>query len=188
MKSNLGSKAILIIMTVVAVVGLMIYAFLFHAMQKSHERIMSYTNDVERADQIIIEEASLKRTIAEIGPDLEKIRSYQVSSDGVVGFIEMIERLGKDSGVGAKIDSVNVVAQTEEASSTDESLMLSLSFSGSWKNCMHFVSLLESLPYDISISRLGLATNLETIESMGAKKQGVLPWSGKATLKIVKQK
>ncbi len=178
----------LLIMTLLVAGALAVYVFLFHAMQKSHERIAAYTEDVKIAEDAVLHEVALKRTVAEIGPDLEKVRAYQISPDGVVDFIEMIEALGKESGVVATIGSVNVLPSAVAASSTVESLNLSVKFVGSWKNGMHFLTLLESLPYDLSIEGLSLSSSFDPAESEAVKTPRVLQWDGKATFTVVKQK
>lgn len=180
MKLN-RTTTLFIFFLILTVFWAVVYSFVFKEMGKTHQRIASDVAEGERIEGETRRASALKKLVDDIAPQTEKINSYYVSGDGTVSFIEMVESLGKDAGVLATISSV---------SDADQKLHLVVTYEGSWQNCMHFISLVQTLPYDISINRLGLNTNLEQIEFGSGKiksKKG-LTWQGKLELDVLEKK
>jgi len=195
---NLGTKTLFVISLGFLIVVIVVYGLLFRAMQKSNERIVKYKQEIVQSENRELHQKSLVALVEDIGPSVEKLDSYYVSADGVVSFIEMLEKLGTSSGVAVSIDSVMVgdqggVSPDTTASSTTEKLRLSVSFTGSWKNDIHFETLLENLPYNVFIKNLNLSTSFEnttafSTPSVSKKSPPEAEWKGKVVIDVIKLK
>jgi hypothetical protein len=82
--------------------------------------------------------------------DIDRLMSRLVQKDGTVAFIDMVESHAKNSGVSVLVENVDV-----RKSATDvegyQSLHLNVKTQGSWEGTYRFLSVLESLPYKITI-------------------------------------
>ncbi len=189
---------ILIVSFVLTLAASGAYAFLFLAMKKSNDRISEYKSQLSQNEERNIQEKALKNLVEDITPQLEKLDSFYIPSDGSVSFFGMVEELGKDAGVTVVINTVN--DPTKEGTDPIGILTLNLTFTGSWKNSIHFVSLLEKLPYDVKVSNLTLKADLNIPETPATPaasttaKDAVKPatpvgaWQGVASIDILKLK
>ena len=175
---SLRTQTLLIISITLAVAGVLAYGVLFRAMKRSNDQISLLVDSVKQNANARAEAISLKKLVDDVGPDIKKIDSYYIAPDGTVDFIEMIEQLGRDAGVTAEISRVEI--HPIASSNTTEKLYLTVSFTGTWKSQVHFLSLLESLPYDLYFSRLSVIN--ESHSDTPSKSL----WQGKADLEILK--
>ncbi len=151
--SNTGTLVTIMLLAVILMAG--IYYYFFNTLRKEVESSSSLANDTAT---LAVEENnldSLRSTFSNTGNDQEKINSYFVQKDGAVDFINSIENLASSAHLVGKTDSVNTTDMTPP-SPMYELLHLTFSTRGSWRNTYYFLSLLESLPYNISIRQVGM--------------------------------
>jgi hypothetical protein len=176
---SIRTHTVLILAVLLALGSLGMYAFLFKVMEDTNTRIVALTTEASSHEQTILEAQSLRKVASEIGPSIEKVDSYYISKDGGVAFIEMIQELGRESGVVTEISSAKYV---DAIASTTEKLHLSVVFEGTWKDDMHFLSQLETLPYDLSIKNIAFTGNLQ----YGEPGNKVPRWRAAADIEVTK--
>jgi hypothetical protein len=88
--------------------------------------------------------------------DVDELSGYFVSTDGALSFVEYVESLAAASGLTYRINLFDSEQDTDLAKHDKEFLKTSLTTTGSLKNTRNFISLIESLPYNIKITRVDL--------------------------------
>lgn len=94
---------------------------------------------------------SQKRIVSDTAPARKELERYFVASEGVVDFIERIEKIAKNIGVALIFNTVEVPKEERVVPSLDR-LVLRFSATGSWEQVMRFFALVESLPYALSVA------------------------------------
>ncbi|MEK7514510.1 MAG: hypothetical protein AAB587_01695 [Patescibacteria group bacterium] len=170
MNLSILKKKSIIVFLILNVVAGGIYAALFFYVEFLEERTTTFISeaqaDIKKSEAV----SSMKAILRDSGSDLTKIQSYFVSPDGVVSLVESLESLGEVSRVSLNVDSIGIdTARVKDPKATStpatiatEVLRLKISTSGGWKETMHFLSLLETLPLRLSLER---STFLFDIES-----------------------
>ncbi|MCI5108805.1 MAG: hypothetical protein MRY49_03085 [Candidatus Pacebacteria bacterium] len=118
---------------------------------------------------------NLSRTFDEIKPQIEKIDSYFVGSDDVVGFINLLEREARNNNLSTETTNVSV----EESAVYGDTLIVSITTTGSWNSIMRFVKIVETLPHNISIR----SSSFE----YGENEEGAF-WRNDMTISVIKHK
>ena len=116
---------------------------------------------------------SQKHIIADTASARKELDRYFVASEGVVDFIERIERIGKNIGVALIFTTVEVPKEERIVPSLDR-LVLRFSATGSWEQVMRFFTLVESLPYALSVA------------DARVEKQSLLVWQAVVTVTAYK--
>src|SRR3989344_3640130 len=150
MKRFSSTKIILVAVVILNLIGFFGCVVIFREIKNKSENISSIRNELEQESAKESRYLSIKGLIEETAEDREKIDSYFIPSEGVVGFLELLEKQSALSGVQASIVSVRVNEDDTIASSTIETLALEVEAEGGWKEMHHFFSLAENLPYNIS--------------------------------------
>lgn len=107
-----------------------------------------------------------KSGVSEILALIEKVNSYFVPKDGVVSFIENIEKEARAKGTTLLIRSVDTenfggLTDEESVGATKEIMRLKLEDRGSWRDTMEFVSFLEHLPYKVTLVSVDFTKSVE---------------------------
>lgn len=130
------------------------YFFFYSAIRASQEDVARLEEGMREAQA----RERLNRTLEILVRDTEKERAtlaqHFVSADGVVGFIEYLEGLGRRAGATVKVGAIDV-GESFLATRLDH-LTLTISASGSFASVARFVSLLETLPYISVIDEMSL--------------------------------
>ena len=132
-----------------------LYAFMFVRIKDENTEIamLQVTIDTAADQQAKLESA--KEVFALTLREREELDRYILSNDAVVDFIEDLEGLKTITGAVVQVVTVNVAA-SGTASSTTEGLTLTLNAEGSWNQVMHLLSIIETLPYSVRITNVGL--------------------------------
>lgn len=150
---NIASSKIKITTLLIALgacVAVVAGTLLFFEIKKTNERISVLQNqlDIEvRQDQRL---RSMKQLLADLDGELKMIDTYFIAPDGVVGFLEEFESFARVSNASLEVSSVGVAG---EAGLPFERLRVEFASQGSWTSLMRLVSLLETLPFGITIER-----------------------------------
>lgn len=165
MKEQEKTKKSMIVSIVLAVAIFVIYGFVFYDIKAKNEQISSLTNDVQ---QLRSKDDILKatKTILDQNKDLiSQLDSYFIPADGVVGFIRILESVGKFSGIDMTINSVGTETDSKVKDDIKEILRLHVKTNGSWENTFYFLSILENLPYriDVEEATLGLMGSTDKV-------------------------
>lgn len=112
---------------------------------------------------------SPKKQNVSTGANVGDLNEYFIDEDGALGFVEYIEGLASSAGLTYRINLFDSEQNADLAKYDKEFLKMSLTTTGSIANTRNFVSLIESLPYNIKITRVDLKGS-----STGAKDA---PWT-----------
>jgi hypothetical protein len=107
---------------------------------------------------------TIKKSLADNAELIGKINSYFVTPDEVVSFIELIENLGKESGVSLSIGSVTTGPDSKNKDDFKEVMKLRLETLGTWRDTYQFLSIIENLPYKETVEQVSLNLNLPVNE------------------------
>jgi Tfp pilus assembly protein PilO len=97
---------------------------------------------------------ALEKIVEQHKSSIETLRSILIESGNEVGFIETIEKTGKDSGATFNISSINQGRLEEGAKKED--LILKIEAEGSWQQILNLTRNIESLPFGALITELNL--------------------------------
>lgn len=196
----LSTKTILIAAIILTLVLIGLNYFFFMEIKNINTRTSLSMNDVEMYKK---EQESLagRNGIAEIASLVEKVNSYFVGKDGVVGFIENIESEARSEGLVLLIRSVGTenfggASDEESVGATKEVMRLKLEARGSWQGNMEFISFLEHLPYKVSFESVGISRSLDGENAGGSSAtagSGTVvtaspEWRSRIELTVLKQK
>ena len=124
----------------------------------------------EQKDRLL----ALQNTLVEIEPEIQKIDSYFVDPEEVIVFINDVEQTAKSIGLEIKTQSLDIEAAKEGVLYGD-SLVFRLATTGTWQATLHFVELLETMPYGMEIDEVSVTKTPESLNEDG-EKVGTSSW------------
>lgn len=148
MKTSLARLCIAILLSIVAVIG---YSSGYAALSRESAKVAKLDVDIRTKSDTVTRIAATRLALAGVANDEATVRSYFVLEDGVVAFIDSLEKQGKSLGATIRVRSVE--AGGVPGQSTIE---LSLIVSGTFDSVMRAVGSMEYLPYNLSVSSLAL--------------------------------
>ena len=170
---------------VVCIVFVAIYAASFWYVKN---KVENATYELSKAEieyeqkDLVQERASV---IRELEPDIQKIESYYVGADDVVGFINLLEQKAGEQNVAIETEDVSVDAG--ESLIYGEILGVSLTVKGDWNNVMQYINLIETLPYNIQTKSVNLTLKENNeVESEEEIEAAVFYWEASITLQVLK--
>ncbi len=152
MKKITRIKKIFILCVIMNVVVFGVYTFLFLDIKAKNEKVYDLLSEADRDIKKDETLRAVKYSLSENKNFISQIDSFFVPQDGVVSFIDTLERLELNSGIDLGISYVSVETNTKNKNDFKEVLNLRLDGEGSWQNLFHFLSLLENLPYRIEFN------------------------------------
>ncbi len=185
--------ALLPSLSVILVVG---YIFVFGQIMDKNKNVSSMLNDAEVQNSVNNGQQSLQDILANTKDDRDKIGAIVLSDDKVVNFIEAVEALGDVTHTHVTTSSVNV---NEGGAANTGLLTMQVTVGGAWQNIMQFTSLIENMPYKISINAMDVKvgnanadTSVDTTTTKDKKPAVVVrsapQWQANLTINVVKNK
>lgn len=185
MKNFSKTKKLLILCIVLNLVVWTAYGVIFWQIKSQNEKISLLVNEAELDTKKEEDLRLTKASLNENKDSISRIDSYFIPKDGVVDFINSLESLGKQSGTSLVIGSVSVESETKIKENFKEVLRLKVQAIGSWKNVMHFLSILENLPYQVDLQQADFKLSVSAEGSSGG---GVPQWEGDFEFTLLKLK
>lgn len=168
---NKKTKKILIWALIFNILVIGMYSVLFLQVRKkvleSTIAIESLENNISKEKNLRFLKGVLKETVVE----REKVESYFVDNDMVVGFIEKIESLGISADVALDLRGVSVEGDQKKV------LKLDFKILGSFENIFYFLTLLENLPYKIQFTEAFMVRSSDSNDWEGNFKMNLLSFS-----------
>lgn len=160
------------------VLGSGLYVFALFDIQERNQRVHGYENDI-RVKEGERERLDAMTNLAEqIGKDRELVEGYSLPSEGVAGLLETVEGLSVMTKSKVEIVSVAVRARPSDVKGEFEEVNLAVTLEGDFQHVYHGLSLLETLPYPVSMNQVRLE----------ARKDGKkTTWTGSAMVSVLKQ-
>jgi len=189
MNESLKTKSILKILVILTVLIVGTYVFLFYYINRTNDTI---TGVAGKLKEISISQAKLtavERVLADTAAQSRQIDSFVISSDGTVGFIEMVENLAGSAGLSVSIDSVDTKAAAGTMRNDWEYLNLTISVKGNWAGVFNYLSMLERLPYLAEINSVAIQQTTNSAQNIpGVKNSTAYIWQGQFSISVLKFK
>lgn len=149
-----------------------LYAMGLYMIKSKNASVRALTERLEENTRRERDIQSLRHMVAVTASERKQLDRYFVSGDDVVGFIEYIEELGKGSGTAFELSSVDVLNINPKV------LQISFKAVGLWKDVVHMLALVETLPMSVEVEKTSLRKSKES-ESAGTD------WEGNVTIRVL---
>jgi hypothetical protein len=174
------TKTLLIIASAITLVGMLLSGFIIYLIYEKEGKMADVEAKLAVAQAAADSGVSMNHLLTDTKPEREKLDTYFIGSDNVVSFIERIESLSTITKVTTAINSVGIDKSTTD--NTFEYVTLNGTAEGSFSNVYWFLSLLESIPLQITVDQI-------YIEQMPVtEKNAPTKWRATFTLKALKLK
>lgn len=173
-------------------VGVLVLMYLGYHTIDTLRKDITTTNDElyslkSKADRLV----SLRQVTNSTDDELTRVNEFFVSSNGALEFVEYIENLAKKSALEYKIEFFDVEQDPDFLEQGKELLKTSIRVTGTTKNTRYFLSLIESLPYNIRIRRVDLRRSILPVISasstVGPTKDGWVTLVDFSVVKIIEK-
>lgn len=141
----------LIFLNITAVV---FYVFFNASLNGKTEKVNILAADLQSENEKEAKFNLAKQTIKNMSGDYKEIDSCFVSENGVVDFIREIETAAGKAGVELKINRVDTDDSKSLNKGIIETLSIEFNIEGKWDNSFYFLSLVELIPYHITIENV----------------------------------
>lgn len=141
--------------------------------------------DVQRIEANHKELESLEQNIGSTKDERDRLLQVFLSADGTVDFIDSIESLAKKTGVTFKVQTITEREDEPLVEAGKGLVVFSAEVEGLWDDTVHFLKLVENLPYKSSIETISVSNKNKSGED---KKPPVSFWSGVVTFSVVNTK
>jgi len=178
MKSS-KTKSKIIIAGVIALVLFLGYCYLYWDFLQTNAEISTSAAEINQSTNEESRVITLRQTVDSFQKDQSLLDSLFVPNDKVADFIQSIESLADTSGVTHTI-SLDIQPDSSLSSYNKELLQFHMTTSGTWKNSIRFISLLENTPYKLYIG------SVELSQDTGGKRGSA--WNGNFDFTVVKNK
>lgn len=113
---------------------------------------------------------SLESQMAEIKENVEKLNNFYLKESGLVDFIELLEKIGKDADVSVGVHSA-------EIEKDKKSVLFRIKAEGGFKELFQYLVSLENLPQQIVFERMAIFE-----ESASREKED---WKSEVDIRII---
>ena len=135
-----------------------IFFFLYSGIQKNNKNAVELESQW-KAEALHREELrAVNRLLGEIGPERTELDAHFIKSSDVVPFLNLVEKLGPQSGSDAEVVLVDLPKD-------QSGLVVGIEASGRFEAIYKFLMLLENSPYELEIITL----DIDRIESADSK-------------------
>lgn len=126
-------------------VAIILYALLFGFILKKKDAITAAVSNL-KIEQLKEEQLrALKEDFRKIETERQKLSSYFINQEGIVGFIEEIEKVGTRANVWLRFRFVNL---------RDSTLAVEFETVGSFSESFYFLQLIERMPLRLSFEKM----------------------------------
>lgn len=115
-------------------------------------------------------------TLAELSEERAGVKEFFRTPEDIIAIIEELEGFG--TYVGTPVAVLQVQIEDEDPETREGVFVVNVMSEGSWRSISHLLSLLDSLPYQSSLSQV-------TLDTSGVNEETPQPrWSLRATVRI----
>jgi len=184
MKKNISKTELLFIIFITTFILISLaYYFVYFDILKTKEESVELNNALLKEKSRKSEYDSIRKNIKSTLDDHNRIVSIFIPQEGVVDFIQLLESLGKESGLSISTETVGSVASEDLSASNKEIISISLKTEGSFNANQAFLNYLENLPYKISITDLTFSYSDSGDSDTGTTAPF---WKGQIKLEVIK--
>ncbi len=137
------------------VIGL--FAGFYYYIDSKQKQLTENTRHVAELRANSNELATLMNVVTQSAAEREKLFTYVLTEEDVIDFLALLETLAAEQGIEYKTENIN----EKKHSNQFKTLTLNISAYGAYQGVVHFIALLETLPYQSSISEINLIKDNE---------------------------
>lgn len=179
------TKKVLITVIVADLVVIAVFLALFFTIKSKNQHISLLRNNIELETKKSADFQSLKKFSEGTAEARSKIDSIFVGKDGMVDFLGYLESIIKSAGAQAEISSINLEEARDVKNDSYEIIKIRGEAIGSWSSVYRALTLLDSLPFAVSINAAEIhkfsAGDVKSTKTKGG-------WSGNFELNVLKLK
>ena len=149
MKSHLIHLVIWLIIVLLAFVG---YGFFYAVISQKSAEVAGLQEKILAKTEAVSRITSAREALSEIAGDESLVQGYFVPENGVVAFIDVLQKKSRAQG-----STMNILSVSQGEESMSPTLVFSLSIDGKFDAVMRTVGVIEYAPYAISVAELSLA-------------------------------
>ncbi len=176
MKPHHATIRLLALAAVVFLVACGVYAFALYTVVRIQNTVGTLGDKVALETKEQSRLTAARSILASSASQRASLATYLLKRDDVASFIDELSRLQAASGTSMDVRSVD--AKKGGVGKAAEELGLTVAVSGSWSQVMHFLSLIESLPYGVGITSIDFVNRSQS----DPKKKAI--WDGLFALSV----
>ncbi|MEK7662256.1 MAG: hypothetical protein AAB355_02030 [Patescibacteria group bacterium] len=161
MKGLQTKKITVVAISIIALCLVSAYGFLFYTIKNLNNKASLLRQDFSLAEDKERKTISEKILLRGLEDGRRELEGYFINSENPVALIKRVEALGGISGVSLSISSLEPDKERKNVVIADMSL------SGGFSQIFHFLVLLESIPFGVTVKRaaFGLAPSPKGVQS-----------------------
>jgi hypothetical protein len=159
MKNNSKHITLILFGIISIIVSACGYLYIHDAVINQAERYSIALKDSETYDENKKNEQNLQKIYKQTVVDRAKLDTYIITEDKVVNFIESLENIGKMTNTKVALSSIDSEEMKDLAKGTSGHIKAKVDIKGSWSNVMTSLSMLENLPFSITLDNSKLSNN-----------------------------
>lgn len=167
------SKLIITLSAITTIVLIFFYVWLFFYIKSLNEKSSILRGDIAVSNGEKTQVLSTKSALVSTEEERVKLSDYFINQNQVVYLIERLESLGKTSGTSLNLTSIDTDKKQKNL------LRFSLKINGSFENIYYLLSLLESLPYEMNITRFSVNKS----DDLSTKQKSV--WDSEVSVELL---
>jgi len=180
----IATKKKIIILSIFVVVLIVLYYFLvINILQKGKEiyTLSQKIRETEAKKEYLL---SMKENLSLSKDKAIQLENYILKVGGEVEFIKKIEDMALSGNVKAEIKTAKIEEVSSDSSTIAENFRVGLDAIGSWNDVIYFLTLIENLPFRITIN----SVSFDKFSDYEIKGQKVSQWLLNLDFSVIKQK
>lgn len=158
MKNLTATKKIFVTMILLNVIIFGVYGYIYWNIAQESKTIAELQVQSSEYQAKNDDLRSVKISLDENKDFISQIDTFFIAKDGVVSFINTLERLGQSTGLKINIQSVSVEPGSDPKD-FKEGLKLKIETEGGWQDSSRFLSIIENLPYRLVVNSASVILN-----------------------------
>jgi len=150
------TKILISFLVIVVFVTMVTFVFMVRVINSnngiSSEKMMEIKGEKEKAETYLL----LKKDLKESGQNISELDKYIIQSNGVVEFMDYLEKMALNNGLKYEVKSASFEPIIGGNFTNTELIRIELSVIGEWKNTEYFLGLLENYPLKLTLNRVSL--------------------------------
>lgn len=113
----------------------------------------------------------ITKTSTKLADEQTLVNSYIVPKDKIVDFLEAVEKIGTNTGTKLELTGINTteIVKGKKIEDNFTSMKARVDIVGTWPNVMRAFSLIENMPYSLSLSTIRLAEGSNSSDALVAE-------------------
>ena len=160
-------------------VAIVVFLYFLFIIQKKSTSVAIASDELTQLEETRNARLTLKKTLLTTEGERDTLSSYFIDSTNVVHFIETIESFAVPTATRLEITNVEVEKEKK-------TLSLSILATGQFQNIYHLVRMLETMPVEISFSRISLSRAGNGVDAPVATVKNSLPlWNAAIDIELI---